>query len=485
MYKKLLTIGIISIFFLTSIFSLTSAGFKTVNSNNSKITLYVDDDNTEGPWDGTKQNPFREIQDAIDAAENGCLINVMCGTYDEIIVNKPGLTISGEDKEKTKIIDVESKQEYDNIVVKIQSNDITISDFTIKAVGKYARGIIANHSYDNKNTVIKNNIIILEKNPDRGVRVSNYSTISDNIFISRLSEEPQAGSAIMVDHDNTIRNNFIEGFLDGIDLFGYKNNIVQYNTLKNNWNGIMVTESSENIITYNTFYGNYYGLFLWGDTTQDNVIHHNNFLDKVDDPAACHARAICNENVWDDGKEGNYWDDYIGTDINKDGIGDTPYKVEPLDIEGINVDHKPFMEKNGWLEPPHISSISGNDNGKAGKKYMYTFSATDPYGYDLFYDIEWGDGEGWSNLGPFKSGEEFNINHTYENKGAYIVKARATSDPNDDGNFLDGKTSDWSKMKITMPKTRSKEFNLPVLKALEKTDIPLITLILDLLSAVQ
>jgi len=32
-------------------------------------------------------------------------------------------------------------------------------------------------------------------------------------------------------------------------------------------------------------------------------------------------------NTWDNGAQGNYWDQYSGTDVNGDGIGDIPYKI--------------------------------------------------------------------------------------------------------------------------------------------------------------
>ena len=44
-------------------------------------------------------------------------------------------------------------------------------------------------------------------------------------------------------------------------------------------------------------------------------------------------------NIWDNGRQGNYWDDYAGTDNNGDGIGDTPYKVFPN-----GVDNYPLMK---------------------------------------------------------------------------------------------------------------------------------------------
>jgi|GEM_PF-2012782 len=45
--------------------------------------IFVDAANVAGPWEGTEQNPFRYIQSGIDAADNGNLILVRAGHYDE------------------------------------------------------------------------------------------------------------------------------------------------------------------------------------------------------------------------------------------------------------------------------------------------------------------------------------------------------------------------------------------------------------------
>ena len=53
--------------------------------------------------------------------------------------------------------------------------------------------------------------------------------------------------------------------------------------------------------------------------------------------------------TWDDGREGNYWSDYNGTDVNGDGIGDTAYV---FDVQ--NEDRYPLMTSP--VAPPIVAS---------------------------------------------------------------------------------------------------------------------------------
>jgi hypothetical protein len=55
---------------------------------------------------------------------------------------------------------------------------------------------------------------------------------------------------------------------------------------------------------------------------------------------------------WDNGKEGNYWGDYLtkypnATEIDTSGIGNTPYVVD-----SNNTDHNPLMEHRSIPELP-------------------------------------------------------------------------------------------------------------------------------------
>jgi len=96
---------------------------------------------------------------------------------------------------------------------------------------------------------------------------------------------------------------------------------------------------------------------------------------------------------------------------------------------------------------PGKPTISGSSSGKIGKEYTYVVSAVDPDGSDLSYYIDWGDGSfsGWT--GTISSGESLNVSHTWNEKGIYIIKAKAKN--------TEGIESEWSDpLEVSMPKSK-------------------------------
>jgi hypothetical protein len=103
---------------------------------------------------------------------------------------------------------------------------------------------------------------------------------------------------------------------------------------------------------------------------------------------------------------------------------------------------------------PTVPTIKGPSEGKTGTEYDYTFVSTTPDGSDVYYYIDWGDGEVEEWIGPYSSGEEVTVGHTWSSKDTYSVRAKAkdTSDVE----------SDWGTLSVTMPKSRT--LYLPILQ---------------------
>jgi hypothetical protein len=96
-------------------------------------------------------------------------------------------------------------------------------------------------------------------------------------------------------------------------------------------------------------------------------------------------------------------------------------------------------------EPPEIPIISGEVNPKIGNKYEYKFISTDPNEDDIYYYIDWGDGNFDEWIGSYRSDEEVIIDHLWNEKGTYTIKAKAKDVYNDE--------SEWGNLKVIMSKS--------------------------------
>jgi parallel beta-helix repeat protein len=160
---------IISLFLILSlIFTLTPI-IQKANQLNKEI-IYVDDDNTQGPWDGTYFNPYKSINDGINNSGIFDTIYVFMGQYNETLQIKKTIKLVGEDKESTII----NGRFFKNIV-EISSENVSLENFLFRNSGGFSKD--AGIQVNSKNCKIKNCIIY---NTKTGIFVNHTENIEIN-----------------------------------------------------------------------------------------------------------------------------------------------------------------------------------------------------------------------------------------------------------------------------------------------------------------
>ncbi len=131
------------------------------------------------------------------------------------------------------------------------------------------------------------------------------------------------------------------------------------NILSNNTIGSLLLEfSTNNTIFSNTIIGKAGRALLWVNyENYNNTFYHNTFIGITEWWQINSFRSL---NTYEE----NYWSDYIGTDANQDGIGDTPYTIDEN-----NTDNYPLM---GMFHDFSISSLYGFGRVELGKTYHVT-----------------------------------------------------------------------------------------------------------------
>jgi CubicO group peptidase (beta-lactamase class C family) len=120
-------------------------------------------------------------------------------------------------------------------------------------------------------------------------------------------------------------------------------------------------------------------------------------------------------------------------------------EVNPIQIVSMLFDYAETQLENS---PPALPEISGPSSGKSGVEYDFSFVTNDPDEDDIWYYIDWGDGivEEW--IGPFASGQELILNHSWSENGRYFIKAKAKDIKNEE--------STWKTFVINIPRNRYK-----------------------------
>lgn len=235
----------------------------------------------------------------------------------------------------------------------VSYNDVSESAYGIELSSSNTTFVVGNTVADNsygiyleyssndtvrENTLLRNSVDGIFPNACHDIVVS-----SNEVSESAYGVQLYGSNAITVLGNSLTDNSY------GIYLaYSGPSNIIENNTvLENDW-GVALYGSSGNIFTGNTVSYNTYGVDPVTESN-NNLLHHNNFVENIE-------QAVWNPdclNTWDDGAQGNYWSDYTGTDSNGDGIGDTPYSIDPM-----NKDWYPLMNPSGLVHDVAIIDVA-------------------------------------------------------------------------------------------------------------------------------
>lgn len=369
---------------------------------------------------------IKSIREAIDAADPHDTILIRKGTYSEvnILIDKPltligeGLPIiDGENKgeiikivsdsvtiDGLKIVNVGTSYTSDYAAVRVaNSSDFLLQNLVLEKLffgiylEKSRNGKVLNNTirgdaveeYNSGNGIqlwyCKN--IEVRDNDVRRVRDGIYLEFSDFIDISGnvSKDNVRYGLHFMFSNDDTYTNNTFENNGAGVAVMFSKRIKMIENTFRKNWGtasfGLLLKEINDSEIKGNTFDENTVGINIEGSNRIDytqNTFSNNGWAIKV--RGACYTNRYINNNFLynsfdisynsnlnDNIFDRNYWSSYTGYDLDRDGIGDVPYR--PVKLFSYIVNRSPetivllrslFMELIDFSE--RISPVFTPDN---------------------------------------------------------------------------------------------------------------------------
>ena len=333
--------------------------------------------------------PISTLQDGIAQAKDFDTIVVKKGTYKEhnVVVDKP-LTIIGENYP---VIDGELKGE---IITIISDDVTVDGLFIINVGNSYTEDYAAIRVKNSKNFLIQNLVleklffgIYIEKSKDgkvfhnkiigdaveeynsgNGIQLwysknveiehnfvqhvrdgiylefSNFCTIKNNVSALNV----RYGLHFMFSNDDVYQDNTFENNGAGVAVMFSKRIKMYNNIFKENWGtasyGLLLKEINDAEIEGNTFEDNTIGINVEGTNRinyKHNTFKNNGWAIKV--KGACYTNIFTENNflynsfdiaynskVNDNEFDKNYWSNYTGYDLDKNGIGDVPYRPVKL-----------------------------------------------------------------------------------------------------------------------------------------------------------
>src|SRR5690606_439502 len=342
--------------------------------------------------------PGQSIQAAVDRSGSGDTLIFSAGTYQASAVTiRKSLTLIGENypvmdgenkgnifliaAEKVsvrglKFIRTGKSNMDDSAAIKFfDSKDCTIEDNVLEET------FFGLHFSNSSKLIIRNNKVkasatrefqvgngihlwkckdnLIEKNEVSGHRDGIYLEFVTNSLAKEnfIQGNMRYGLHFMFSHDNTYLRNTFRRNGAGVAVMYTKNVTMQENRFEENWGssayGILLKDISDSKVIGNVFRKNTVGIYMEGSSRIDfkeNTFAENGWALKL--MASCDQNLFQANNfagnTFDISPNGNlvlnqlkenYWDRYEGYDLNRDKVGDVPYR--PINLYSIIVEKIP------------------------------------------------------------------------------------------------------------------------------------------------
>ncbi|HRO48215.1 nitrous oxide reductase family maturation protein NosD [Agriterribacter sp.] len=338
------------------------------------------------------------IQQGIDMAAAGDTVLVGEGIYRQgnIVINKP-VVLKGinhpvlDGEKKYELLSVRSPNvTVDGFLIRNSGHSSMVDIAGIKIYNTHHATVINNILEDNffgiyvqqgRQCTIQNNSITASSVETQLSGNGIHCWKSDSIFISHNSvtghrdgiylefathslieenmvqKNQRYGLHFMFAHNNTYTGNVFRNNGAGVAVMYTRHVTMKDNRFEDNWGdaayGLLLKEISDGIIEGNHFEGNTSGIFMDGSSRiemEKNIFKNNGWAIKMQ--ASCMDIKLEKNNfignTFDIGTNGslvlntfknNYWDKYEGYDLDKDKVGDIPYR--PVSMYSMIVEKNP------------------------------------------------------------------------------------------------------------------------------------------------
>ncbi|GAB3229037.1 nitrous oxide reductase family maturation protein NosD [Algoriphagus aestuariicola] len=343
-------------------------------------------------------SPGQSIQKAVDGASAGDTLRIASGVYQQsgIVIRKP-LVLIGENHpvldgqmkgniliiaaervtiQGFKIINTGKSNMDDSAAIKffdskncvVKDNILENAFFGLHFSNSSGMTISGNQIHSNALREFEvGNGIHLWKCKDSFITNNKVSGHRDGIYLefvtnteaveNLVQKNMRYGLHFMFSHDNSYIRNTFKNNGAGVAVMYTKNVLMKENRFEENWGssayGILLKDISDSEIVGNIFLKNTIGIYMEGSSRIEftgNTFQQNGWALKL--MASCDQNTFkannFTQNTFDMSSNGsvvlntiteNYWDKYEGYDLNKDLIGDVPYR--PINLYSVIVEKIP------------------------------------------------------------------------------------------------------------------------------------------------